>query len=413
VLVMLVLTAATSGSLWLPGMPPAADLGADAPGMRRLNGPAPVPLPEVGVVEAPPPTGGLDLPGPTWIDTAVQVVQTAVSDELPSLDAAPEPALPAWVQAHRSTPLWSGPDGEAVVLTELPQWTFLRTLGLSHLDRLLVEYAGDYATRPAGLGWVDAAAIGPSADPGRWVSNHRPTPLWSGPDDAAVSFTTIPQWTRLRIVEAGVSSPSRLQVEFLGDARGRQPGLAWVDRADVGPVTPPEPMPGGPGFLTRASDLRTFTSEAEFIEAVGSIARRAQRSTGVPASVTIAQAILESDWGRSRLTREAHNLFGIKALAGPGTAGTITLATWEHLGNLDLVIQSAFRAYHTLEESVTDHAAFFVQNGRYADALAVSADPQAFARAINQAGYATDPRYASKLIRLMDRYDLYRFDGPT
>jgi hypothetical protein len=280
----------------------------------------------------------------------------------------------------------------------------VRTLGVAHLDRLFVDYAGDYAGRPPGVGWVDAAAVGPSGDPGRWVANHRVTRLWSGPDDAAIAFTTLPQWTRLRIVDADPPSAARLHVEFFGDASGRQPGVAWVDQADVGPVTPPQPLP------RYFEAPRVFTSEAEFIETIGSAAQSAQRSTGVPASVTIAQAILESDWGRSRLSREAHNLFGIKALAGPGTAGTITLATWEHLGRLDLVVRSAFKAYHTLEESVSDHAAFFVQNARYAAALAVATDPHAFARAITQAGYATDPAYAAKLIRLMDRYDLYRFD---
>jgi flagellum-specific peptidoglycan hydrolase FlgJ len=174
----------------------------------------------------------------------------------------------------------------------------------------------------------------------------------------------------------------------------------------------PLPAPASPA-PARDVGLRAFTSETDFIEAVGAAARRSQRSTGVPASVTIAQAILESDWGRSRLTREANNLFGIKALSGPGPAGTVDLVTWEHIGDLDSVVQAPFRAYHSLEESVADHGAFFLRNGRYADALAVAADPQAFARAINQAGYATDPNYAAKLIRLMDRYDLYRFDRST
>ena len=401
VLVLLVLTAATSGSLWLPSRGP--DVSGGWPGMRRIDTPAPLPLPQVvpgGLLEPPAP-----VPAIRWTKPVVQVVSppAAPAPELPSLDRPPEPSLPEWVQAHRSTPLWSGSDAAAISLTELPQWTFLRTLGVADQERLLVEYAGDYASRPAGVGWVEAAAVGPAGDPGRWVENHRPATLWSGSDDSAIAFTTLPQWTRLRIIDTEVASDTRLKVEFFGDATGRQPGLAWIDRADIGPVTPPQPLP-------RYFETRSFASEGEFIEAIGSAAQNAQHTTGVPASVTIAQAILESDWGRSRLSREAHNLFGIKALAGPGTAGTVTLATWEHLGRLDLVVQSAFRAYHTLEESVWDHAAFFLQNGRYAGALAVATDPQAFARAINAAGYATDPSYAAKLIGLMDRYDLYRFD---
>jgi flagellum-specific peptidoglycan hydrolase FlgJ len=125
----------------------------------------------------------------------------------------------------------------------------------------------------------------------------------------------------------------------------------------------------------------------------------------------VAQAILESDWGRSRLTRQGNNLFGIKALGSPGTAGSITMATWEHLDDTDVVLQQPFRAYYTLDESVVDHAQFFIRNRRYADALAVSNDARAFARAIQADGYATDPNYADKLIQLMDRYNLYRFDS--
>jgi flagellar protein FlgJ len=75
------------------------------------------------------------------------------------------------------------------------------------------------------------------------------------------------------------------------------------------------------------------------------------------------------------------------------------------------MVHAPFKAYHNFEESVTDHGGFFVRNKRYSSAMAVASDPRAFARAIQEAGYATDPAYASKLIRLMDRYDLYRFNG--
>jgi flagellar protein FlgJ len=69
-----------------------------------------------------------------------------------------------------------------------------------------------------------------------------------------------------------------------------------------------------------------------------------------------------------------------------------------------------FRAYNTIAESFIDHGLFFVQNGRYAAAMAARGDARQFAREVNRAGYATDPGYASKLIGLMDRYDLYRYD---
>jgi hypothetical protein len=324
-------------------------------------------------------------------------------------------SLPDWVQAHRATPLWSGPDEKATTLTDLPQWTFLKIAGPERGGRLLVNYAGDYATRQNGIGWVDQAAVGPSGDPGRWVTNHRPTALWSGVDEQALHFTDLPQWTKLRIVEGAAPDANRMAVEFFGDGVTRLPGTAWVGRADVGPITPPVPLSAviKPllAALTPLIERHAFTSGADFINTVGAAAQSSRKTTGVPASVTVAQAILESDWGRSRLARMGNNLFGIKALGSvSGPAGVVTLATWEHLASGDVIVQAPFKAYYTLEQSIDDHGRFFTRNRRYAAALAVAGDARAFARAIQDAGYATDPSYADKLIGLMDRYDLNRFD---
>ena len=230
--------------------------------------------------------------------------------------------------------------------------------------------------------------------------------------DKAVRFTDVPQWTKMRIVEGAAADANRLQVEFFGDGLTRQPGLAWVLRADVGPITPPVPLPLPTAVkVTPRMETHAFATGTEFINTVGSAAQRSFKSTGVPASVTVAQAILESDWGRSRLSRQGNNLFGIKALGSvTGPAGVVTLATWEHVGGGDVIVQAPFKAYFTLEQSIDDHGTFFTRNRRYAAALALRDDARAFARAIQDAGYATDPSYASKLIGLMDRYDLYRFD---
>ena len=357
--------------------------------------------------------------GNGWVDsTSVETVDAPPPGQVSAVDADARQPLPVWVQAHRATTLWSGPDDNAVTLTDLPQWTFLKVAGVERGGRLLVNYAGDYASRQPGIGWVDQSAVGPAGDPGRWVSNFRATPLWSGVDDKAVRFTDAPQWTKLRLVDSAPVDSARVQVEFFGDALNRQPRVAWVARADVGPITPPVPLPAMPdsvdSSITGANRIEqhTFASTSDFIETVGAAARRSQTATGVPASVTVAQAILESDWGRSRLTRQGNNLFGIKALGGAtGPAGVVSLATWEHVSGSDVVVQAPFRAYYTLEQSIDEHGKFFTGNRRYAAALGVARDARAFARAIQAAGYATDPNYADKLITLMDRYNLYRFDG--
>jgi flagellum-specific peptidoglycan hydrolase FlgJ len=152
------------------------------------------------------------------------------------------------------------------------------------------------------------------------------------------------------------------------------------------------------------------TPQEQFIGSIAEAAVDSADRTGVPASVTIAQAILESYWGSSRLARDANNFFGIKAQTRGGSAGSIWLDVWEVIGGRNVVQSQAFRAYNSVAESFVDHGLFFLENSRYAAAMSVKDDPRQFAREINRAGYATDPSYASKLIGLMDRYNLFRFD---
>jgi flagellum-specific peptidoglycan hydrolase FlgJ len=152
------------------------------------------------------------------------------------------------------------------------------------------------------------------------------------------------------------------------------------------------------------------TPQEQFIASIAEAAVESADETGVPASVTVAQAILESYWGSSRLAREANNFFGIKAQTRNGPAGVVWFDVWEVIGGRNVLQSQAFRAYNTAAESFVDHGRFLLDNGRYAAAMAARGDPRQFARELNRAGYATDPSYASKLIGLMDRYNLYRYD---
>jgi flagellum-specific peptidoglycan hydrolase FlgJ len=144
-----------------------------------------------------------------------------------------------------------------------------------------------------------------------------------------------------------------------------------------------------------------------FIDMVAPLAQAAQARTKVPASVTIAQAILETGWGKHTIA-DANNLFGIK---GTGPAGSITVPTHEVVNGAETTVDAAFRKYHNIGESVEDHADFFVVNKRYAHALEVASDANSFAQEIQRAGYATDPDYAAKLISLMQGHNLYQYDG--
>lgn len=124
---------------------------------------------------------------------------------------------------------------------------------------------------------------------------------------------------------------------------------------------------------------------------------------GVPASVTIAQAILESDWGRSS---PGNALFGLK---GTGPAGSNMRRVVEYRNGHRFTRVDPFRAYHSYAESLEDHASLLANSRHYAKAREVSEDPDAFARAL-QGTYASDPRYAQKLSRFMDDYLLRRYN---
>lgn len=142
----------------------------------------------------------------------------------------------------------------------------------------------------------------------------------------------------------------------------------------------------------------------EFIARIAPTAVNNWLEDGVAASLTIAQAALESNWGRSGLAVKANNLFGIK---GTGPAGSVMMPTTEYRGGIAITENAPFRKYSSWEESIADHTRL-LQNKRYAGVLHKTG--QEAARAVARAGYATDPRYADKLIEMMDKYDLYRFD---
>jgi hypothetical protein len=126
------------------------------------------------------------------------------------------------------------------------------------------------------------------------------------------------------------------------------------------------------------------------------------RQTGVPAAVTLAQAALETGWGASTIG-DAKNLFGIK---GVGPAGSVVHNTGEVYNGVAVRENATFRKYNNYVESIMDHDRLLSQGARYQGAMAVRNDPEAFARAIHQAGYATDPSYSDKLIKIMRDYNL-------
>ncbi len=139
----------------------------------------------------------------------------------------------------------------------------------------------------------------------------------------------------------------------------------------------------------------------KYIDRFHNIAERHCTQYRIPASITLAQGILESERGKSPLATKGNNHFGIKCGAG-WTAATIT--------HDDDELGECFRSYDSPEESYEDHARFLMKK-RYASLFDLDpTDYKGWAHGLKRCGYATDPRYAHKLIDLIERYRLYRFD---
>ena len=143
-------------------------------------------------------------------------------------------------------------------------------------------------------------------------------------------------------------------------------------------------------------------SAQDYIAKYSDLAVREMKRTGVPASITLAQGMIESDYGNSTLARTGNNHFGIKChndWKGP---------TVRHNDDRR---NECFRKYSTPEDSFYDHSDFLRSGSRYSFLFDLpSADYKAWAKGLKKAGYATDPQYANMLIRKIEENDLHAFD---
>jgi LysM repeat protein len=145
-----------------------------------------------------------------------------------------------------------------------------------------------------------------------------------------------------------------------------------------------------------------YSNAESYIESFKDLAISEMKRTGVPASITLAQGIIESDIGKSRLATEANNHFGIKChddWKGPTVRHT------------DDRRNECFRKYNRPDESYKDHSDFLKSESRYRSLFSLDVtDYKGWARGLKRAGYATNPEYANMLIRKIEEYNLYNFD---
>jgi len=148
----------------------------------------------------------------------------------------------------------------------------------------------------------------------------------------------------------------------------------------------------------------------DFIAAIAPAAREYNLKGGVFASLVIAQAALETGWGRyvplDGITgKNSYNLFGIK---GEGPAGSVTCRTWEVEDDRRIEVEARFRAYNSFAESMEDHYSVLLLS-RYVP-VREAGTPEDAAVQFYSCGYATDPNYPDKLVELIHQYDLKQYD---
>lgn len=146
----------------------------------------------------------------------------------------------------------------------------------------------------------------------------------------------------------------------------------------------------------------------QFISLIKEGAIKGYSKYGSLPSLTMAQAILESSWGNSKLSQRANNLFGVKADSS-WKGNKVTMETTEWYGNKKQLVTSDFRAYDSFNDSIEDHNKL-LSCSRY-KSLIECKDYKAACQKVYECGYATDPKYPEKLIRLIEENKLYEFDG--
>ena len=152
---------------------------------------------------------------------------------------------------------------------------------------------------------------------------------------------------------------------------------------------------------TQAYGQHKLAAYQKYIKTYGTLAIKQQTQYKIPASITLAQGLLESGAGQSDLARRSNNHFGIKCHEWKGA----------RVYHDDDLRGECFRKYSTVEQSYTDHSKFLAERPRYASLFKLRiTDYKGWAKGLQKCGYATDRAYANKLIKVIEDYELYRYD---
>jgi peptidoglycan hydrolase FlgJ len=204
------------------------------------------------------------------------------------------------------------------------------------------------------------------------------------------------------------AEPVTMPASFLDELEALRGGfMAAVDAKPSAPAQSAQPAAGAsiPASASRNNESAPRGEHVQrFMQRLSAPAQAASRQTGVPAELILAQAALETGWGRHEIATadggNSYNLFGIKA--GSSWQGRTTdISTHEYINGKRTRVVDTFRVYGSFEEAFTDYARLIGNNPRYAAVTTAGSAEQA-ARALQEGGYATDPAYADKLIAVMN-----------
>ena len=183
---------------------------------------------------------------------------------------------------------------------------------------------------------------------------------------------------------------------------------AKTEAASVYPLNTPV-QPGAmpvPPVATRKSDAPAHVES--FVQRLLPDAQAASADSGIPAHFMMGQAALETGWGRAEIRgadgQNSYNLFGIKA-GGSWKGRTVDIVTTEYVNGKPQKQVDTFRAYDSYADSFRDYADMLRSNARYQNVVATGQSAAGFAQGLQQAGYATDPNYAQKLMSVIRRVE--------
>lgn len=212
-------------------------------------------------------------------------------------------------------------------------------------------------------------------------------------------------YAQLARTAAPASTQAQAQAQPVADG-GLSPTPSPGLRAAPAEASVPAATPAPQGATTQGVSTQGSTQADQFIARMQPAAEAASRATGVPARLILAQAALESGWGKREIRADdgtqSFNLFGIKAdksWQGP----VVETTTTEYIDGEPQRVRAKFRAYGSYEEAFTDYARFMTRNPRYAGVV-TAGDPTEAAHGLQRAGYATDPQYGQKLVRIMQKF---------